>query len=248
MDKAEELFGAPVTAEDAAPVATVPEAPAEVVTEPVTAPELPQPPQPEPAPDTAKQEHHVPLPKYLDVRDENKELKRRIAEFEGKQQAPKAPDPIDDPEGFTKHVERIAEAKATATKFETSDVIARQAHGADVVDAAADWALARAKSDPTFAAQYMREPHPIDWIVRQHKRDAMLTEIGDDPNDWFTREAAKRGYVPQSAPPAAEAQAQAVTAQSVPTPTPSLVNVPSTGGIAAVATGPTAALETVFPR
>lgn len=247
MDKAEELFG-PMAAEgEPAPQPEVQQEAPQPEPAPEPTPDAPQPPQPEPAPEA--KEHTVPLAKFLDLRDENKELKRWKADQEAKlqqQQAPKAPDPIDDPEGYAVHVERIAEAKATKVKFDTSDVIARREFGDDTVNAAADWAVEKAKSDPTFSAQYMREPHPIDWIVRQHKRDAMLTEIGDDPNDWFTREAAKRGYAPTSAPPAAEASA--ATVPPVAAPTPSLVNQPSSGGISVVAAGPTSALETVFPR
>lgn len=245
MDKAEELFG-PIE-----PVEPAQEVQQEVTPEPAIepTPEAPQPPQPEPQP--APQEHTVPLAKYLDTRDELKELKRYKAEQEAKlqqQQAPKAPDPIDDPDGFAAYQDRRFQQQLAAQKFEMSDTLAKQTHGDEVVKNATEWALKKAESDPVFASQYMREPHPIDWMVRQHQRDSFVSQLPTDVSsldELIEREIAKRGL---SAPPAASAPAPAATVQPVAAPTPSLVNQPSSGGIATVAGGATSALETVFPR
>jgi hypothetical protein len=129
-----------------------------------------------------------------------------------------------------------------------SDQIARQQHGAEKVDEAATWAMERAQSDPIFAAQYMREAHPIDWIVRQHQREGLLKQIGGDPDDYVRRRAAEMGLI--AAP--ASATPQAATPQPAPAkqaaPRPSLVNAPSGGGVTEVPTGPLAAVEAVFTR
>ena len=203
-DKAEELFPQEVSEQPA------PEAPKE----PEPVPEAPKDPEPTPQPAppaeappqaAERPEHTVPLPKYLDTRDENKELKRRLAELEARQKQPQAPDPVDDPDGYARHHEQRFEQKLTAQKFEMSDVMARQAHGSEVVETAMNWAMERAQTDPVFAASYMREAHPIDWIVRQHKRDALFSQLPDDTSsleELIQREVAKRL---QSAVPAAPA-------------------------------------------
>lgn len=214
--------------------------PVEAPQEPVEAPAAPQPEQP-------KEDHSVPLRTYLDTRDELKELRRWKQEQEAKAQAPKAPDPFDDPQGFAAHQEQQFQARLTQQKFEMSDVMARQAHGPDTVEAASNWAMERAQKDPVFAAQYMREPHPIDWIVRQHKRDSLVSNLPEDVSsldELIEREIAKRGLNAAPAAPAAIHQ----PAPKPAAPTPSLVNAPSGGGLAEVATGKLAALDAVFPR
>lgn len=224
------------------------EAPQEVQQpqEPVEQPQPEAAPQPEPK----QEDHTVPLAKFLDQRDELKELRRFKQEQEAKAATPprKMPDPLDDPEGFGAHQNQVLEQRLTAQKFEMSDVIAKQAHGAEKVEAAAEWALERAQKDPVFAAQYMREPHPIDWIVRQHQRDGLVSSLPSDVSsldELIEREIAKRGLTAAPAAPAA------VTPQSAPKPAaprPSLVNAPSGGGVTQVPLGTNAALEAVFPR
>jgi len=246
-DKAEELFPQEVSEQPA------PEAPKE----PEPVPEAPKDPEPTPQPAppaeappqaAERPEHTVPLPKYLDTRDENKELKRRLAELEARQKQPQAPDPVDDPDGYARHHEQRFEQKLTAQKFEMSDVMARQAHGKETVETAMEWALNRAQTDPVFAAQYMRETHPIDWIVRQHKQDGLIKQIGEDPDDFVRRRAAELGLI---APPAGQELPEPATPQPAPkpaAPTPSLVSMPSGGGVSAVPLGLQPAIEAVFPR
>jgi hypothetical protein len=99
-----------------------------------------------------------------------------------------------------------------------SDVMARQAYGAETVESAAEWASTKPTKTPPSAHHGHRRqnnPHPIDWIVQQHKRDALLSDIGDSPDAWFEREAAKRGYAALSAPVVA---AQAAPMNPAPKP------------------------------
>jgi hypothetical protein len=218
---------------------------------PEPAPAAPTPePQPEPQPAPQPQaEHSVPLAKYLDTRDELKALKAWKAEQEAKQQPPaKAPDPVDDPDGYAAHHERRFEQRLTAQKFEMSDVMARQQHGAEKVEEALNWAASRAEKDPIFAAQYMREQHPIDWIVRQHQRDGLVSQLPGDVtsiDELVEREIAKRGLIaPQPGAPAPGGTPQAPAPAA---PPKSLVDTPSSGGVASVPIGTQAALEAVFP-
>jgi hypothetical protein len=205
---------------------------------------------PEPAPEL-QDDKRVPLATFLDARDEAKELKRRVAEYEAKasQAAPaEMPDPYDDPTGFANWQTTQVQQALTAQRFQMSDVMAKRDHGADTVEAAGLWAAEKAKFDPGFYQSYMNEPHPIDWIVRQHKRDGLLSEIGDNVDDWFTREAAKRGYSvgPAPLPPLAVPQQQVA-----PTPEPprSLAAAPSKGGaVKDIPVGPLSALDGLFKR
>lgn len=229
---------------EAAPVQEAP------VVEPVAQPEAVEAPAPEP---DAKQEEarHVPLPTFLDMRDRAKDLERQLEEARRTQQQaqPQAiPDPIDDPDGFNAYYGNQLGQALAAQKFQMSDVMARQTHTDEVVEAAVDWAAARAAKDPTFAASYMSEAHPIDWIVRQHKRDAIVSQIGDVPSldDWFAQEAAKRGYQPQSAPVAAAPQFAAVPLAPKPAAPPRSIASDTSIASAPVTSDNKAEFEAIF--
>ncbi len=251
-DPLDDVFPAEETVE--APAETVAE---EVVQEVVAEPETVEPQQEAQTVETAAQEaeaRQVPLTVVLDERDKRKaaeaERDRYKQQWEQSQQRPApqdVPDPYDDPKGFAAYQEQRVQEAVTQQRFQMSELMAKQQHGEEVVTQASNWALEKANSDPAFAAAYHRQPHPIDWIVQQHKRDAMLSDIGDNVDDWFTREAAKRGYAPASVAAAAPAVAQ--TQQAVPP-----VKVPrslATQGegpsdIRQVATGPLAGVDALF--
>lgn len=251
LDKiGEELFG---TSDAEAPaVVEAPVVEAQPSAEPAQA--APQEAQPAPEPQPAAQpepktgdEHVVPLAKFLDTRDELKELKRWKAEQEAKAAKPQNHGPFDDQE--TGAIQAAVARETTRLRFEMDDKLARKEYGEAKVEAAAAWAMEKAQSDPVFSAQYMREPHPIDWIVRQHQRETLLSSIGEDEEAYVRRRAAELGLnappspsAPSPAPAAATQQAPAPAA-----PRPSLVNAPSGGGIQHVPTGPLAAVEAVFP-
>ena len=154
----------------------------------------------------------VPLPTFLDMRDRataaekrTKELEQAQAEFNSKPQS--VIDPFDDPEGYHRQQQEQLSQALTAQRFQTSELIAKQAYGLEVVDAAAVWAEEKAKSDPMFANAYMREAHPIEWIVQQHKRDGLVSQIPSDVNsmeEFIEREIAKRGLTAPIAAPAVQ--------------------------------------------
>lgn len=251
----EELFDGS-TEEVAAPT---PEAPVEATPAPevVEQPALEVAPEPEaPAvPEVKEDERSIPLPTFLDMRDRAKAAERRAQELEA-QHAPRPapvemPDPVDDPHGFAAWQNGQVQEALIAERFNMSDMMAKQVHGAEVVKTAAEWATERARTDPAFRMSYMQQPHPLDWIVREHKRSGLISEIGDNVDDWFAREAAKRGFQPSvpnaAATPVVAAQAQ--PAPLVPSPPRSLASEPGKGGgVKEVPTGPMAALEAVFQR
>lgn len=202
-DFTEEMFGngaeevAPEPVSDPAPVVETPQAP-EVIEAP--APEVVT---PEP-----RQDHTVPLPKYLDTRDELKEAKRRIAEFEAQQQRQKPqaiPDSLDDPEGFNRWNQQQIQAATEKVKLDLSWSMATQASDEATVLGARDWAVERANADPAFKFQLeqaiQNQPHPFDWIVRQHKQSADLEEYHKDPVAFAQRILASQApAAPVAAP------------------------------------------------
>jgi hypothetical protein len=177
------------------------EAPQELV--PELEPKVETPAEPE------KQPGMVPLAALLDERDKRKQFEAQVKA----QEAPAVvvPDPYDDPNGYNQYTEAKINQMMTAQRFETSALIAKQSHGEAVVDTAVTWAEEKAKSDPSFAQNYMRQPHPIDWIVQQHKRDGLYSQIPNDVSsldELIEREIAKRGLTaPIAAQPALKAAA-----------------------------------------
>lgn len=248
-----------IDGKDTPAVEPEPVAAAEPVPEVVEEAQAPEaPPEPAPEPVAKEDERTVPLPTFLDMRDEAKELKRRLAEYEAKSapapEPAEMPDPTDDPQGYAAFLRDEVQQATVATRFQTSDLIAKQQHGAEVVEAAGAWAMERAKTDPVFAQAYMREPHPIDWIVRQHKRDGLLSQIGDKSLDDFVKEyvaqnGEKLGLTAPNAAAVIPAPAGAQQAPKPASPPQSLASAPSRGGaVKDIPTGPMAALEAVFQR
>lgn len=205
-DFLDQAFPVEQQAEEPAPQPETPIEQQVEATQPEPAPEAPA---PEPAPEvsaTEEPKRTVPLPVFLDQRDKLKELERWKAEQEAKARQPvEAPNPYDDPNGFAAWQTQQVQQMIVQDRFERSHETAVERHGEDKVREAIEWATARAQTNPGFAAEYMQNTRPVEWIVQQHQRDALLSDIGDPSklDDWFAREAAKRGYALQSAPIAA---------------------------------------------
>lgn len=211
----EQVFGEAPAEPTPAPEPQV-EAPPEPTPEPA-----PAEPTPEPPPPVEKPEHSVPLAKFLDQRDELKELKRWKAEQEAKMApAPKAPDPIDDPEGHTAYLRTEMSQALQTQRLEISQELANEKYGEESVNAAMEWAIEKAKTEPGFGPRYMQERNPIDWIVRQHKRDSLVSQLPTDVSsldELIEREIAKRGL---SAQPAAQVSTQAAPVKQAVSPPP----------------------------
>lgn len=213
-----------------APVASEPVAPTPVPTpEPVAAA-----PVATPAPEPVKAEPgHVPISALLDEREKRQRFERELAELRAQQQPSKIPSVTEDPEAFAAYQQQLVQQTATNTKFETSELVARQQHGDDPVQKAMDWAMERSSASPAFAAEYLKQKHPIDWAVRQHKRDTFVNEIGDDPEAYKARIRAEiaaeaaQPHAPQGQAPASPQPA----APKPPPPRPSLASATSAGGM-----------------
>jgi len=227
----------------------------------VEAPEAVEPeqqpaPEPEAEPEPQQQQRpdagYVPIGAVLDEREKRKDLERRLAEYERQQQS-QAPDPFDDPQAFAQHQQGLVQQAIIRDRFERSNEDAVEKYGEDEVRKAIEWATSRAQANPSFATEYMGKTRPVQWIVQQHQRDALMSDIGDPSklDDWFAREAAKRGYAMQNATTAAAAPQVATPHQATPP-----VKVPrslATQGsgpsdVRDVATGALAAVDAAFPQ
>jgi hypothetical protein len=184
----------------------------------------------EAAPEPAKAETHVPLAALQEARAENRTLKERLNELDqikamlAAQNAPKMPDVFENPEGFAgAMLQRVQQVEAN-TIAEISERMARSSAGDQVVDAALDAAQAAGVVD-----QFRGRKDPWGDLVKWHKSQRALAEIGDDPAAYAerVREQIRQEFAAQR--------------QSGPIPAaPSLAGQPNLGARAAPAwTGPT---------
>jgi hypothetical protein len=222
------------------------QAPAEPVAAaaPVAAPEATPAPVPAAPVEALKAEPgHVPISALLDEREKRQRFERELSELRAQQRQPEPPPSFQTPEEIAAYVQREASNAAWSAKVEFSEGQAREKHTDAVVDAALQWGLQRCEQEKAqlgfspFAVEQMRQRHPIDWLVRQQKRDTMLTAIGDDPEAYIAAEIAKRtapaASVNEPAPPApAAAPPQPVAPK--PTPRASLVSAPTAGGMQSI--------------
>lgn len=237
----DELFGGEEQAQEVAPE---PEAPEIVADEaPAVEPEPEAAPEPEPV-QQEPEVRHVPINALLDERDKRKALEAKIAQYEQQQGHPQqdAPDPFDDPQGFRENLR-------TELRVEMSDGLAREKHGDEAVESALAWANEKVRSgDPSVAAAFVKQRNPVEWLVQQHKREALVSEIGDDRDAYLAKWAADNGYVKPSAP------APAAVASAVPTQAAAPVRVPRSlasqgsapSDIRHAATGPLAGVDALF--
>lgn len=198
---------------------------------------------------------HVPIAALLDERDKRQALERRLADLENKTRQPETPPTFQTPEEIAAYVQREAANAAWSAKIDFSESTAREKHGDDAVQAAMDWSLAKCDAEKAqlgfspFAVEQMRQRNPVDWVVRQHKREEVVSQLGDDPDAWVRQRAAELGLTsaqPQAQPiPAASPQPTApISAQAA--PPRSLASAPTAGGAQSVPTHAVAAVDAVF--
>lgn len=225
----------------AAPVTATVETPAPLTAAPVEAPKA------EPG--------HVPISALLDEREKRQALQRRLDDFERqRQQQPETPPNLQTPEEIAAYVQREAANAAWSARAEFSEGSAREKHGDEIVDAALAWNDAKCAAEKAahgfspFAVQQMRERNPIDWVIRQHKRDALLSEIGDDPEAYRAKVKAELevSFATNQPAPSAPAATHPQPVAPKPTPRPSLASAPNAGGMQTVPVK--APFDATFPQ
>jgi hypothetical protein len=186
---------------------------------------------------------------YIEEREKRQKLEaelKALRERVEQQSAQPIPNYLDDPEGYASHLNDQVTRTAISTRFDTSELIARQAHGDDTVQKAMDWGMAKANASQAFATEYVQQRHPIDWIVKAYKRDQLVSTIGDDADAWALKRAAELAAQGQQPNPQPSPAASPQPAPAAPPPTRSLASATSAGGIASVVDPGLTPLEQVF--
>lgn len=192
----------------------------------------------------------------LEWRDKAQRAEARAAElerqFQSQQKPPQIPSFQDNPEAFAQYLQQ----ERTSLAFDMSETMAREKHGDEPVSKAMEWALQKSQQSPAFAAEYLKQKHPIDWAVKQQKRNALLDEIGDDVEAYKAKliashSAAAAPPQPQAAQPSPAASPQPASQQpQTPAPSRSIANATSAGGGVQVVppSGEFAAIDGMFNR
>lgn len=222
---------------------SAPEPEAETPAAPEAAPQEDRPadaPQPEAEPEAQPEEpqepkaHHVPLAPFLEMRDENKDLKRKLKEFEDRERQRQEqairrqpPDRNADPEGYEDFRSQELQEQMRRQAFAFSRKMAVRDHGQDAVDAAFQWGVDRCDSDPLFNQRVAQADDPFEFVVTEWKRDKLVSQVSDEDFAAFQQwRAQQAGQPPAPAKPAAPAVSPRA-------PTPSLAGAPSASRSAA---------------
>lgn len=147
--------------------------------------------EPEPAPVEAAPEPKEPgwYRKALKEKDRKlREVERQLELRAERELAPRHqaeqgqdfPDPIEDPRGFYDAVQSAISYREMNNKLNTSEMLARDRHGDDLVDDFIAWAGA----NPDVAQWMAGQPNPYAAGIAQFKRVQLADEIGDDPEVW----------------------------------------------------------------
>lgn len=183
-------------------------APVETVVEPAETPPVPAevvspvvPPPAEP-PEAA-----IPSWRLREEAEGRRQAETRAAQLEARlnqvaehlRQQQKKPDFFENPDQATQDIiaralQPFAEEQRRTTMY-LGKMMADQAHGADKVTAAeAAFLKARdsATLDPSDYERVVQSPNRYDAVVQWHKRQNVLSSVGDDPDAWFEKKLAER--------------------------------------------------------
>lgn len=170
---------------------------------------------------------------YLEERDKRQKAEARAAAAEAQLQAARDSQTPSDPDPEV--AKRIQGARLDAI-FSTSEKWAKKEHGEDLVTSAMAWAMERSQQNPAFAAEYLRQEHPVEWAVKQQKRDTILNQIGDDP-DAFIRAKIAEMNAASAASPQTQAQPSQAASPQLAAPSPPQVQQPPRSIATATAAG-----------
>jgi hypothetical protein len=207
-------------------------------------------PEPEPQGDGRARDpetgRFVPISALLDERDKRQAETRKREDLEQqlqRYQQPQQPEYVPtDPSGIIQYALAEQQRVAFNERLNTSELMARQAHGEEIVSEAQQAFLSAVGQNPMLQQQLQGQIHPYDFVVKWHKQHKLMSEIGQDPEAWRKSEAEKiRAQV------LAELQGQGVSpAQSSQQPPPSVVGRPAAARAGSVPVGPGNAFDNLF--
>ena len=199
----QDLFQGAVAPEPAPPPTQVETAP-----EPAPVPAEPVPVAPPPEPGEAA----IPSWRLREEAEARRQAENRAAQLEARlnqvaehlRQQQKKPDFFENPDQATqeiinRHLQPFVEEQRRTAMY-LGKMMAEQAHGADKVgEAEAAFLQARddMSLDPADYERVVQSPNRYDAVVQWHKRQSVLSSVGDDPNAWFEKQLEARMADPQ---------------------------------------------------
>lgn len=154
-----------------------------------------------------------------------KELEDRIASLSKPQQAmqqaqPVAPPEIfEDPDGYIRHQLTPVQQQMMDMREFVSENMATTAYGADAVNEAKQ-AIEQVAATPEgqrVIHEMLQSQHPYDALMKWHKKQKAMAEVGDDPEAYFQRRLQEMQAAQQQ--PQTPTQTQQPAAQTAPLPT-----------------------------
>lgn len=100
----------------------------------------------------------------------------------------------EDPDGYLKSQLTPVQQQMVEMREFISENLAVQSHGAETVNAAkaAIEQVAQTPEGQRVIAEIMQSRHPYDDLVKWHRKQQTLSQVGDDPNAWLEAELEKR--------------------------------------------------------
>jgi hypothetical protein len=86
-------------------------------------------------------------------------------------------DPVRDPEGYTRRVRGVV----LNERLNTSEMMALDKHGKEVIDAETAYFQKRTQADPRLWNELYSKPHPYQWMIDSNAMARLHEEIGTDP-------------------------------------------------------------------
>ena len=214
------------------------------------APEEPQPPETgeKKASPPDAESRHVPITALLDEREKRQKLEAELAEHrrwreererQARQPDQKAPDVLEDADGYARWQQQQTRQALLGARLEQSRFFAEREFGADLVKEA----HAYFDAHPQESQQLLEHPSPFHAAVEHYKRQKFLAEV-QDPDKWRDSERERlRQEVEESVRKEFESKVQS-RPSTPPEPPRSLASAPSTGK---EPTSPGNAFDAIFP-
>ena len=96
-------------------------------------------------------------------------------------------DPVRDPVGYTRRVQGVM----LNERLNTSEMMAVDKHGKEMIDGEVAYFQGRAKSDPQLFQKLYSTPHPYQWMIEDNATARLHEEIGTDPAGYEAKLRAK---------------------------------------------------------
>jgi len=121
---------------------------------------------------------------------EQQELRQKLADKERPAQPTAAdePDPLIDPKAYREHIQKQVREDLLNERRETSLQSAHGKYGKEFEEA---YATAQQKVDPALKSLMQSSRDPGETLIKWHREQKLLQEVGSDPNAWREKEAER---------------------------------------------------------